>query len=168
MVVLVPRWLAVSWKMGRPAKRTAGPAAPVASKRRPGSFPRERAGEHYTIYLPLAFATAGAAGIASGLFGIGGGLVLVPVMTLAFGIPIRIAVANSSVLVGITALFGATGHAVSGHLPVLPALLATTSVVIGGQIGARVTIGARPERLKRLFAALAFLFAIALAYNSLS
>ncbi len=129
---------------------------------------RERGGESYVISIPAALGAASAAGLAAGLLGIGGGLVLVPVMTLLFGIPMRVAVANSSLLVGITAIFGASGHALSGHLEPLPALLASIAVVIGGQIGARVTVRARPELLKRVFAVLALLFAGALALGGLS
>lgn len=158
--------LLVSWRMARSGRSARSKDGGLAPRPGPMRFTRERAGEHYEVSVPLALVAAAAAGTASGLFGIGGGLVLVPVMTLAFGLPIRVAVANSSLLVGITACFGATGHALSGHLPVLPALLASSAVVIGGQIGARITIGTRPEVLRRLFAALAFVFAITLAYES--
>lgn len=121
---------------------------------------RERQGEAYAVHVPGAVLAGAAAGALSGLFGIGGGIVIVPILTLGFGVPPRLAVATSTLLLAVTSLFGAAGHAVAGHVPWSLALAGTVVVVIGGQIGARVTSRLDPVLLKRLLAGVLVLVAV--------
>jgi uncharacterized membrane protein YfcA len=116
------------------------------------SFRREREGETYVVKLPVAIGGGALAGLLSGLFGIGGGIVVVPILTLGFRIPTRVAVATSTLLLTITSAVGAGGHTLAGHVPWLPALTGAAVAVLGAQIGARLTARIKPRRLRQLLA----------------
>ncbi len=133
--------------------------APAATGGR-WSLRREREGEVYFIPLVGAAGAGALAGLLAGLFGIGGGVLIVPILTLAFRIPIHIAVASSSLLLALTSVFGASGHALAGHIDWLPALAAAATAVLGAQLGARLTSRLKPHHLRRLLALV--LFAVAL------
>jgi uncharacterized membrane protein YfcA len=116
------------------------------------SFRREREGEAYVVPLPAAIGAGALAGLLSGLFGIGGGIVVVPILTLGFRIPTRVAVATSTLLLTLTSAVGAGGHALAGHVPWLPALTGAAVAVLGAQFGARLTARIKPRRLRQLLA----------------
>ena len=56
------------------------------------------------------------AGLFSALFGVGGGIVIVPLLLLAARCPPHVATATSLAAIGITALAGATRYGFEGHL----------------------------------------------------
>lgn len=57
-----------------------------------------------------------AAGLASGLFGVGGGIVVVPALTLLAGLSFRDSVAASLLFITLSAPLGAWRHAQQGHV----------------------------------------------------
>lgn len=112
---------------------------------------RTRGGQHYTVNLLLALPISFAAGTLSALVGIGGGIIKVPLMALALGIPMTIAVATSAFMVGITALAGFAGHLAAGHWNWELCLLLIPGIFIGAHIGARIMLRTEADRLKRIF-----------------
>jgi uncharacterized protein len=84
--------------------------------------------------LSLGMIVSVAAGCLSGMLGIGGGAVQVPVMTKAMGLPLKAAMATSSFMIGVTAATGASVY--FRHGLVDPAI--TVPVVLGVFAGARV------------------------------
>ena len=95
------------------------------------------------MLIPTGFAT----GIVSGLFGVGGGFVVVPALVLIAGIDIRQATATSLLVVALVSLSGAAG-AFAGGVRVDPLLVAAFAGagVVGLELGSR--FGRRlPERL---------------------
>ena len=80
-------------------------------------------------------------------------------MVLLFGIPMEIAVASSAFMIGLTAAGGFAGHVAAGHWDWKTSLVLAVAVFVGGQIGARLSIGIDKRRLKRAFGW--FLFGIA-------
>lgn len=131
------------------------------AKQGPGFFSwRRRLGEQaYCVNLAIALPVSFAAGLASGMVGVGGGILKVPMMVLLFGIPMDIAVGCSAVMVGVTAIGGFAGHVTSGHWDWRTSLLLAAAVFIGGQIGSRISIGLDKKKLKKGFGW--FLLAIA-------
>ena len=109
--------------------------------------------------MPVALAASLVAGNVSGLLGIGGGIVKVPVLVTWCGVPMRAAAATSSFMLGVTATSSAVIYYAHGE--VVPALAATA--VLGVQVGTRfgLSIGARAEVrwLRLLMIALLFVFA---------
>ena len=66
---------------------------------------RRRLGtQEYCMNLVLALPMSFAAGAVSGLVGVGGGILKVPMMVLLFGIPMEIAVGSSAFMVGLSVL----------------------------------------------------------------
>ena len=107
-------------------------------------------------------ASAGAGSI-SGLLGVGGGIIKVPVMNLWMGVPMRAACATSNFMIGVTALAGAIVHYGYGDVvPVLAAMVAV-GVFAGAAIGTRLTDRIRGAKLKQAFAVV-LLFVAALMF----
>lgn len=76
-------------------------------------------------------------GIMSGLLGIGGGTIQVPVLNILVGLPFRAAVATSTFMMGFTAIANASIQIASGKLE--PQLAG--AIALGILIGARISSG---------------------------
>jgi len=112
---------------------------------------RQLGSDEYAVNLAIALPASFAAGIASGLLGIGGGLVKVPLMVLLLAIPMDIAVGSSALMIGITATTGFAGHVATGHWNWKLSLALAVAVFIGAQIGARFSLKINKKTLKRIF-----------------
>ena len=90
--------------------------------------------------VPFGVGASTLAGLVSGLLGVGGGIVQVPVMNLVMNVPIKVATTTSTYIIGITAMAGAFVY--YNHRPsfVDPALAVpvTIGVFIGASIGSNV------------------------------
>ena len=104
-------------------------------------------------------------GFAAGMLGVGGGLLKVPAMVLLGGVPMAIAVGSSSLMVGATALTGLVGHLLQGHLDLHLALPLSAGVLVGSQIGPRLSVKTDRRRLKKYFAFLMLAIAVWLVYG---
>ncbi|MCS6966461.1 MAG: sulfite exporter TauE/SafE family protein [Candidatus Kapabacteria bacterium] len=92
----------------------------------------------------------GITGLLSGLLAIGGGIVLVPVLTLLFGFPLKQALATSLVCVAGLALPGTLVHAWLGHISIellLPFLMGSIPL---SYLGASLAVHL-PSRWLRFF-----------------
>lgn len=128
-------------------------AAALATWRRAAAVP-VRDGSGCPALLPLRIAAAGAAvGLVTGFFGVGGGFVIVPVLTLGFGFGFHRAAATSLVIIFLTGLAALVSHLLAGahvNVPLTAALAGTTAA--GALAGTRVA-GRLPQRaLGRAFA----------------
>jgi uncharacterized protein len=107
----------------------------------------------------LAAAVGLAAGALSGLFGVGGGILIVPGLVLLLGMPQRRAHATSLAAIVPIAAAGAAGYAIEGAVQWLAAALLTVGGAVGAVAGTAL-LRRIPERgLRILFAA--FLLAAA-------
>ena len=78
-------------------------------------------------------------GAYSGFLGLGGGFVLVPLLSQRLGFPIKRAIGTSLVAIGILAVPGAVAHYLLGHVDLRLAALLMIGVVPGALLGARIT-----------------------------
>jgi len=92
----------------------------------------------YKIQKSLAIILAFIVGILSGLFGIGGGSIMVPAMILLFGFPVHIATATSMFMIFFVSIFGSITHITLGHIPWEYVLFFIPGAWIGGRLGAKV------------------------------
>lgn len=101
----------------------------------------------------LAIGAAGSfgAGIVSALLGIGGGLIKVPLMNLAMGVPLRVATATSNLMIGITAAASAVIYALHGGIDPYVAGPTAIGVFIGATAGSRVAHRIDLRYLRLLF-----------------
>jgi uncharacterized membrane protein YfcA len=101
----------------------------------------------------LAFALGLTAGVLSGVFGIGGGVVVVPGLILLLGYGQKTATGTSLLAlllpVGTLAL---VSYARAGHVNVRVGLLVAAGIFAGALAGARFALGQPESTLKRLFA----------------
>jgi uncharacterized membrane protein YfcA len=101
---------------------------------------------------PLALGLIGTlAGIYSGLFGVGGGAVMVPLLVLWLGYDERAATATSLGAIGLIAAFAAGVQGLYGNVHVLDAVLIGLPAVVGVLIGTSLQ-----QRLRRRTIALMF------------
>ncbi len=133
--------LYVAVTMARRRERPASAIAPATSPADPASrspaepsrgFFETLSGPGYRVRNP-GWGVIGSlfAGIVSALFGVGGGIVKVPVMNLVMGVPLRVATATSNLMIGVTASAGALVYL--GHGGIDPYVAAPTALgVFGG------------------------------------
>lgn len=86
--------------------------------------------------LLLVIATGVVAGFLAGLFGVGGGLIIVPALVTILDMDQRRASATSLVSIILTAAAGSTTYAISGQV----SLIATAFLVAGALVGAQIGV----------------------------
>lgn len=106
--------------------------------------------------VPLIFL----GGVASGLFGVGGGIVIVPILIFFFKVPIHFAVATSMFVMIFTSLSGVGQHFVLGNIDWVFALLIGVGSIIGTQVGAQLSKKISARNLQIIFSIFLFIVAI--------
>jgi len=87
---------------------------------------------------PLGMASSLVAGALSGLLGIGGGPIKVPVMFIFMGVPLMVATATSNFMIGVTAAASAIVYYRRGDILVQYAAPLAVGVFLGSLLGARL------------------------------
>jgi uncharacterized membrane protein YfcA len=114
--------------------------------------PRLKENFSYTVArVPFGFFVMLAAGILSGLLGIGSGILKVLALDRAMGLPIKASSATSNFMMGVTAAASAGGYYYKGDI--VPELAAPVAigVLIGSICGARVMAHLPARRIRKLF-----------------
>jgi uncharacterized protein len=104
------------------------------------------------------------AGFFSALFGVGGGIVVVPLLLLTTNFPERTAMATSLAAIGLIALVGVLSYGLRGEVHVPDALLLGVPAAIGAVAGARLQQRIATRRLTLGFAALLVAVGVYLAF----
>lgn len=116
--------------------------------------------------MPRAVAVGIGAGFLSGLFGVGGGILIVPGLVLLLHLAQRTAHGTSLAAIIPIALSGAAGYALDGAVDWGAAGVLSIGAVIGATVGTRL-LGRIPDRgLRVLFAALMLATAVALPFEA--
>jgi len=139
-----------SWRMARSSSTSDHGTSKARSGRRPRSRPA------------LLVAVGAAAGLLSGLLGVGGGTIMVPGFSELARIPLKTAIACSLVCVGIFAVPATLTHWSLGDIDWPAAGLLSLGVVPGARLGAALAIRAGTRRLR--LAVAGFLGAVAVVY----
>jgi uncharacterized membrane protein YfcA len=106
------------------------------------------------MYYFLAALIGLVSGIASGLFGVGGGIVMVPAMVLFLSPPIRDvkqAIGTSLVIIIPTALAGSYKHFTQHNVDWRVAVSIAPLAIVGSYLGAWLTTHIPADNLKRAF-----------------
>ena len=148
--------------------RGARNLAPASREHAWYKWKREFGGQFYELNILVAIPICILAGTVSGMIGIGGGVLKVPMMVILFGIPMDIAIATSGFMVGITAMGGFAGHAVAGHFNWHMGLLMAPGIFIGSWLGAHTMLRINKDRLKKIFGIAMFLIACGLIARMVS
>ena len=86
-----------------------------------------------------AIAICAAIGLVAGLVGAGGAFLLVPVLVGVMRVPMRLSIGTSLAMVGISAVTGFLGKALTGQVPLWPALTVVLASLTGAPLGGRVS-----------------------------
>jgi uncharacterized protein len=113
----------------------------------------------YGIVLGLA------AGVLSGLFGVGGGILFVPTL-VALGLGQIEAQATSLLAILPTVAVGAANQRRYGNLRLRTAVVVGVASVLGVEAGARIATSMSETTLRRLFAVLLFGVAVQLVWRA--
>ena len=106
-----------------------------------------------------------AAGVLSGLFGVGGGILFVPTL-VALGLGQIEAQATSLLAILPTVAVGAANQRRYGNLRPRTALIVGAASVLGVEFGARIATSLSETTLRRLFAVLIFVVAAQLVWRT--
>ncbi|TVQ13023.1 MAG: sulfite exporter TauE/SafE family protein [Leptolyngbya sp. DLM2.Bin27] len=87
--------------------------------------------------LMARLVTGGLAGFLAGLFGVGGGVIMVPLQILLLGEPIKTAIQTSLGVIVITAISACIGHGAAGNILVVPGLMLGFGGLVGVQFSTR-------------------------------
>jgi hypothetical protein len=98
----------------------------------------------------LAYMASFFAGFISSLFGIGGGVIYMPLMIGLLAMPAKISTATSQFILLISSISGLITHVYLGHPDYLLAVILIIGTFIGAQIGARISIKIKERLLKSL------------------
>lgn len=122
----------------------------------------------YHVNKPLAISISFIVGMVSGLFGIGGGSIMVPVMILLFSMPAHVATATSMFMIFFTSMIGASTHIVLGHIPWAQVLYFLPAAWIGGKLGAQISNRLTGKALEWVLRMVIILVGIRLIFDGIS
>ena len=92
--------------------------------------------EHVEFSRPRAVTVCLLVGLVAGLVGAGGAFLLVPLLMVFVGIPIRVTIGSSLAITALAAAAGVTGKLATGQVPLQPALAVILGAVPGAHLGA--------------------------------
>lgn len=126
-------------------------------------------GEHrYRVSLGLLIPAVGVTGFIAGMIGVGGGLFVLPLLILLFGVPTRISIGISSTYVGITALPGFIGHLAGGStFNIWIALPLAAAAFIGASLGPMLSLKTSINKLRVILAIVLVALAVWMVVNIL-
>jgi uncharacterized protein len=140
--------------------------APAGS--RPPTFADRLSGDTYVVRrLPFGMVASVGAGLVSALLGVGGGIVKVPVMNLAMGVPLKVATATSNMMIGVTATASAVIYLLRGGIDPYLAGPTALGVFVGASIGSRVASRIDVRILRWLFVIVVLYTAFEMARRAL-
>ena len=158
-LILIAAWRMVTacpscTRVGEARELGAAPAAPA----RPWTAGRAA--------LVLVIGTL--VGFLTGLFGVGGGFVIVPALTLVLGFAMPEAIGTSLLVVAINSLTALAARLGGASIDWLLAAAFTSTAVAGAQLGGRLAGRLDPERTLRYFAAGLVVLALYSAHRALA
>ncbi len=137
------------------------PDAAATRLRLDGEYPGARGAVRYHVQrVKAGFSLMFAAGLISGLLGIGSGAMKVIAMDQLMRIPFKVSTTTSNFMIGVTAAASAGIYLSRGYIEPGLAMPVMLGVLGGSLVGARRLPGAPVRSLRLVFAAVIFLLAV--------
>lgn len=121
-----------------------------------------------SVLLALSAATSFFAGVVSSYFGIGGGVVFVPLLVLLSGMSIMRAAPTSILALLFTSIAGIATHGILGDTDAILALLLSGGGLIGGMVGAKISLSVGEKYLRALVVITMVVAGISPIWNTLT
>ncbi len=120
-----------------------------------------------TVAAALVLVVLGfAAGVLAGLLGVGGGIIIVPLLTIAFGVPLVVAKGTSLAVILPTSLVGTLRNRSAGLTALRPAAVVGVAGVLSAAAAAQVSLGLDARLSSLLFAGLLVVVAVRLGLQA--
>ncbi len=158
-LLLFPIGLLVWWQSNKQQGK------PLLSKIKIPPFVKLGQPEIPPISIPVLILIGGAIGGLKGLTGIGGGIILVPILVLLVAMTPHRAVGTSLAMVVLSSVVGTILFAIDGSIDLVVVLALLTGSLFGVVVGAKFCNVLPAVQLKRLLALLIFCFSLFLAYE---
>lgn len=104
-------------------------------------------------------------GIFSGLLGIGGGALMVPIMLIVFGFPAHVATATSMFAIFLSSILGSSIQVIQGNIHWLALLFLAPGSWLGGKAGAWISTKLSSKHLLIVFRLLLVVIAFKMIYD---
>jgi uncharacterized membrane protein YfcA len=144
------------WWKSRPKPEVSGPSGDSSAD--PSNDDSSKSGAVRPFRLILILIVATAVGVCAGLFGVGGGVLLVPLLVLLFAFDQHTAQGTSLIaLVPPVGLLAFLNYAHAHEVNWTVGLLIMPGVFLGGLAGSRLAQKLSPRRMRRVFAGFLFL-----------
>ena len=165
-----------AWSMSRPkpqdsAVPTRLPSDPWAQRLQLDGSYFDKALQKEVTYrvsrTKLGLAVSYVAGALSGLLGIGGGVLKVPVMNLAMGIPLKACTATSNFMIGVTAATGAAVYFTRGDVLPFVAAPVAVGVLLGAKLGSRLLGHLKSHWIRLAFVAVMIVSAVQMFWRGI-
>jgi uncharacterized membrane protein YfcA len=101
-----------------------------------------------TPSVPVFLVVGAISGLFAGLLGVGGGVILVPILTVVLRVPVKTALGTSLAVVAAQAVPGTIVHALLGHIDWRIAAGLMIGVIPGARVGSRWALAAADKRLR--------------------
>jgi hypothetical protein len=148
-------YVAVTMALNRAMPTTDEPSVDVgpSTAEPPSTAMIDRlSGDDYRVRnLGRGMIGATGAGVISALLGIGGGAIKVPVMNLTMGVPLRVAIATSNLMIGVTAAASSVIYVINGGIDPYVAGPTAIGVFLGATAGSRLSHRVDLRVLRLLF-----------------
>jgi uncharacterized membrane protein YfcA len=118
--------------------------------------------------LLIGFCLGFFGGVASGLLGVGGGSILVPIMCYALDFPIHFSIPTSMFIMIFTSISGVTSHVQQGYVNPIYAIYLGLGSVVGAQVGAYASKKLSGRNLLLVFAVMLIVASINMILKSLN
>ncbi len=112
---------------------------------------RKCCGESYSVPVFVVFPLIFLIGFLAGMVGISGGGLIVPLLIILGGLPLRIAFATNSVMVLFSSAMGFLGHGLKTHIDWRFTVTLALFIAVGALLGASFSSRVKVENLKKIF-----------------
>ncbi|MBC9784789.1 sulfite exporter TauE/SafE family protein [Heliobacterium chlorum] len=119
----------------------------------------------YSLSLGFGILLSFFVGFLSSIFGIGGGIIHVPAMTMLMGFPPHIATATSMFILTVSSFAGMLPHLIHGDVQLGASAALALGAVGGAQIGTHLAPRLKGRRLMQVFAVIMFFVALKLLWH---
>ncbi|MBX7152093.1 sulfite exporter TauE/SafE family protein [bacterium] len=132
-----------------------------------GEIEKESGIKYFKIKrVRLGIGLSAIAGWLSGMLGVGGGIVQVPMMNLICGVPIKIAAATSSFMIGFTGLAGALVYALFGKIDWYLSASLVLGTLLGSHAGSKAAVRLKSSVITKVLVAVLIVSAVRLILKS--